>query len=98
MKIKYTKMDAGLAKYFRDNAARQMRKANSKVDVDQLGNTLIFIFLYSNQSQADTKFMSKSFGIQNWNKNAISVSTALIMIFSFGYNDPKTGGEIKINL
>ena len=36
-KIKYTKMDAGLAKYFRDNAARQLRKANSKVDVDQLG-------------------------------------------------------------
>ena len=30
-------MDAGLAKYFRDNAARQLRKANSKVDVDQLG-------------------------------------------------------------
>ena len=36
-KIKYTKMDAGLARYFRDNAARQLRKANSKVDVDQLG-------------------------------------------------------------
>lgn len=30
-------MDAGLARYFRDNAARQLRKANSKVDVDQLG-------------------------------------------------------------